>query len=44
MGGRIAWNFTKFLIDGDGRVLRRYAPPVPPVRIARQIEMELDLR
>ncbi|MGP9845194.1 glutathione peroxidase [Brachybacterium sp. 107] len=44
MGGRIAWNFTKFLIDGDGQVLRRYAPPVPPVRIARRIETDLGLR
>ena len=44
IGGRIAWNFTKFLIDGEGRVLRRYAPLVPPVRIARRIESELGLR
>jgi glutathione peroxidase len=44
IGGRIAWNFTKFLIDGEGKVLRRYAPPVPPVRIARRIESELVLR
>ena len=44
IGGRIAWNFTKFLIDGEGTVLRRYAPPVPPVRIARRIESELGLR
>ena len=44
IGGRIAWNFTKFLIDGEGRVLRRYAPPVPPARIARRIETELGLR
>ncbi|WP_114854489.1 glutathione peroxidase [Brachybacterium sp. YJGR34] len=44
MGGRIAWNFTKFLIDGEGQVLRRYAPPVPPVRIARRIETELGMR
>lgn len=41
MGGRIAWNFTKFLISADGRVVRRFAPPVPPVRIARRIEAEL---
>lgn len=41
IGGRIAWNFTKFLIDGEGRVLRRYAPPVPPVRIGRRIQSEL---
>ena len=44
IGGRIAWNFTKFLIDGEGKVLRRYAPPVPPGRIARRIESELGLR
>ena len=44
IGGRIAWNFTKFLIDGEGKVLRRYAPPVPPVRIARRIESELGMR
>lgn len=44
LGGRISWNFTKFLIDGQGRVLRRYAPPVPPVRIAQRIKHELGLR
>ncbi|GAA1292923.1 MULTISPECIES: glutathione peroxidase [Brachybacterium] len=44
MGGRIAWNFTKFLVDGDGNVQRRYAPPVPPVRIASRIRTELGLR
>ncbi|MDO5661567.1 MAG: glutathione peroxidase, partial [Brachybacterium sp.] len=42
MGGRIAWNFTKFLLDADGHVLRRYAPAVPPLRIARRIEQELS--
>jgi len=44
IGGRIAWNFTKFLIDGEGKVLRRYAPLVPPARIGRRIESELGLR
>ena len=43
MGGRISWNFTKFLIGPDGRVLRRFAPPVSPLRIARRIEQELSL-
>jgi len=28
--GDIEWNFEKFLIGRDGRVLRRYPPPVPP--------------
>ena len=28
--GDIQWNFEKFLIGRDGRVIRRYAPPVKP--------------
>ena len=28
--GDIEWNFEKFLIGRDGRVLRRYPPPVKP--------------
>ncbi|GIX20242.1 glutathione peroxidase [Erythrobacter cryptus] len=34
----IKWNFTKFLIDREGRVVRRYAPTDTPERIARDIE------
>jgi glutathione peroxidase len=34
----IKWNFTKFLVDQDGRVLKRYAPNVEPVAIAPDIE------
>ncbi|GAB2541402.1 glutathione peroxidase [Brachybacterium huguangmaarense] len=41
VGGRIAWNFTKFLVGRDGQVVRRYAPPIPPARIARRIEQTL---
>jgi glutathione peroxidase len=41
IGGRISWNFTKFLVGRDGQLLRRYAPPVPPSRIAHLIEREL---
>ena len=26
----IAWNFTKFLVDGEGRVVARYEPRVTP--------------
>lgn len=43
IGGRITWNFTKFLVSPEGKVLRRYAPVVPPHRIARRIEAELGL-
>jgi glutathione peroxidase len=28
--GDIAWNFEKFLIGRDGRVLKRYPPPTKP--------------
>ncbi|MCR9105527.1 MAG: glutathione peroxidase [Gammaproteobacteria bacterium] len=34
----IKWNFTKFLIDADGNVVRRYAPKDKPSAIARDIE------
>jgi len=34
----IKWNFTKFLIDREGRVVRRYAPTDKPESIAADIE------
>ncbi|CAH0496854.1 glutathione peroxidase [Novosphingobium sp. CECT 9465] len=34
----IKWNFTKFLIGRDGKVVRRYAPTDKPESIARDIE------
>ena len=34
----IKWNFTKFLIDRQGRVVKRYAPTDKPETIARDIE------
>ncbi|MFZ5625654.1 MAG: glutathione peroxidase [Gemmatimonadota bacterium] len=33
----IKWNFTKFLVDRTGRVLRRYAPTVAPADLAPDI-------
>ncbi|NTU83576.1 MAG: glutathione peroxidase [Chloroflexales bacterium] len=33
----IKWNFTKFLVDGDGVVRRRYAPADAPEQIERDI-------
>ena len=39
MGSKgIKWNFTKFLIDRQGRVVKRYAPQDRPERIAKDIE------
>lgn len=40
-GGEIAWNFTKFLIGRDGRVVRRYAPQDAPEKLAGDIEAVL---
>jgi glutathione peroxidase len=37
----IKWNFTKFLIDRDGRVLRRFAPVVTPEKIADALRARL---
>jgi len=33
----IKWNFTKFLIDREGRVLRRFAPTDTPTQIESEI-------
>jgi len=34
----IKWNFTKFLVDPEGKVVRRYAPKDKPADIERDIE------
>ncbi|UAB77297.1 glutathione peroxidase [Erythrobacter sp. SCSIO 43205] len=34
----IKWNFTKFLIDRDGNVVKRYGPQDAPKTIAKDIE------
>ncbi len=36
--GRIKWNFTKFLIDREGRAHRRFGPTTPPDRLRPAIE------
>ena len=37
----IKWNFTKFLVGRDGRVIKRYAPQHKPERLAADIEAAL---
>ncbi len=37
----IKWNFTKFLVGKDGRVIRRYAPQDAPQKLAGDIEAAL---
>ena len=35
---RIKWNFTKFLVDHEGNVVRRYAPVTKPEKMKQDIE------
>jgi glutathione peroxidase len=37
----IKWNFTKFLVGKDGRVIKRYAPQDAPEKLAADIEAAL---
>jgi glutathione peroxidase len=37
----IKWNFTKFLIGRDGRVVKRYAPQTVPEALEPDIEKQL---
>jgi glutathione peroxidase len=37
----IKWNFTKFLVDREGNVVRRYAPTDTPESIGKDIEAML---
>lgn len=37
-GKKIKWNFTKFLVDQNGKVVKRYSPHAKPVKIAKDIE------
>lgn len=37
----IKWNFTKFLVGRDGRVIKRYAPQDAPEKLAKDIEAAL---
>ncbi len=37
MGNNIKWNFTKFLVNKNGDVIKRYAPTVTPEEIEKDI-------
>lgn len=37
MSSKIKWNFTKFLIDAEGKVVKRYAPNLSPLEIEEDI-------
>ena len=42
MGSAIKWNFTKFLVDREGNVVKRYDPKKDPKEIAGDIEKLLE--
>ncbi|WJV52226.1 glutathione peroxidase [Prodigiosinella aquatilis] len=42
LGGRIKWNFTKFLIGRDGKPLKRFAPFTPPEKMEAAILAALE--
>ncbi|MBY6289783.1 glutathione peroxidase [Enterobacter bugandensis] len=42
LGGRIKWNFTKFLIGRDGKPLKRFAPMTTPEKMEGAIVAALD--
>jgi glutathione peroxidase len=37
LGKNIKWNFTKFLIDRNGNVIKRYSPNTNPIKIEKDI-------
>jgi len=43
LGGRIKWNFTKFLIGRDGKPLKRFAPFTTPQKMEAAILAALEL-
>jgi glutathione peroxidase len=38
LGKRIKWNFTKFLVNKEGKVIARYAPNTTPEKIESDIK------
>ena len=37
-GNSIKWNFTKFLVDSEGRVVDRFAPSTKPEKLEKKIK------
>ncbi|WP_296665450.1 glutathione peroxidase [Demequina sp.] len=40
-GGAVRWNFTKFLVGRDGRVIARFRPSTAPAALAKDIRAAL---
>ncbi|TCT38493.1 glutathione peroxidase [Providencia alcalifaciens] len=43
LGGRVMWNFTKFLIGRDGKPLKRFAPFTTPEKMETAIVAALGI-
>jgi glutathione peroxidase len=41
-GSRIKWNFTKFLVGKDGKVIERYATSTAPLSIEVSLSLSLS--
>jgi len=42
LGKKIKWNFTKFLVDPEGKPYKRYAPTTKPQKIEKDIKKLLE--
>lgn len=42
LGSKIKWNFTKFLIDKNGKPVKRFSPTTKPEKIDRYLESYLN--
>lgn len=40
-GSSIKWNFTKFLIDKNGKLIKRYGPNISPYKLEKDLELLL---
>ncbi|KAM0069905.1 putative phospholipid hydroperoxide glutathione peroxidase [Helianthus debilis subsp. tardiflorus] len=43
LGDSIKWNFTKFLVDREGKVVDRYAPTTTPLSMEKDIKKLLGV-
>lgn len=37
LGNKVKWNFTKFLIDKDGKPVKRFSPTTAPAKLEKHI-------
>ncbi len=42
LGNKIKWNFTKFLIDSNGKPVKRFAPTTKPKKIEAYLDNMID--